>query len=46
MNELPADVCKCGHLMVKHAHMNLGGDTKEFGFCRLCRCVLFRRKAA
>lgn len=46
MSEIPTDVCKCGCLMVKHIHVNLGGDTEEYGRCTLCRCVQFRRKAA
>lgn len=44
--QVSLDVCKCDHLMVKHAHVNLGGDTEEYGNCRLCPCRTFRRKAA
>jgi hypothetical protein len=40
-----AEFCKCDHLMGKHLHVNLGGDTKEYGRCTLCPCRQFRRVA-
>lgn len=45
IREIPQDTCKCGHLMVKHLHVNLGGDGREYGTCTLCPCRLFRQAA-
>lgn len=46
VRRVSTEKCKCDHLMVKHIHVNLGGDGREYGNCSLCPCRLFRRVAA